>query len=58
MAWLLRPKGVYLKTEAQILKMANEVWWQSAVFGPSSRELIWLDDEERGFIFKEWQKKI
>ncbi|MDA9673692.1 urate hydroxylase PuuD [Paracoccaceae bacterium] len=52
------PKGVYLETEAQILKMANEIYWQSAAsWAMPPGNIIWLDDEERALL-SEWHKKL
>ena len=52
------PKGVYLETEAQILKMANEIYWQSAASrAMPPGNIIWLDDEERALL-SEWHKKL
>ena len=52
------PKGVYLQTEAQILKMANEIYWQSAAsWAMPPGNIIWLDDEERALL-SEWHKKL
>jgi len=52
------PKGVYLETEAQILKMANEIYWQSAAsWAMPPGNIIWLDDEERALL-SEWHKKV
>ena len=52
------PKGVYLETEAQILKMANEIYCQSAVsWAMPPGNIIWLDDEERALL-SEWHKKL
>ena len=52
------PKGVYLETDAQILKMANEIYWQSAAsWAMPPGNIIWLDDEERALL-SEWHKKL
>ena len=52
------PKGVYLETEAQILKMENEIYWQSAAsWAMPPGNIIWLDDEERALL-SEWHKKL
>ena len=52
------PKGVYLETEAQILKMANEIYWQSAAsWAMPPGNIIWLDDEERALL-SEWHQKL
>ena len=52
------PKGVYLETEAQILKMANEIYWQSAAsWAMPPGNIIWLDDEERALL-SEWHKNL
>ena len=52
------PKGVYLETEAQILKMANEIYWQSAAsWAMPPGNIIWLDDEERALL-AEWHEKF
>ena len=52
------PKGVYLETEAQILKMANEIYWQSAAsWAMPPGNIIWLDDDERALL-SEWHKKL
>ena len=52
------PKGVYLETEAQILKMANEIYWQSAAsWAMPPGNIIWLDDKERALL-SEWHKKL
>ena len=52
------PKGVYLETDAQILKMANEIYWQSAASrAMPPGNIIWLDDEERALL-SEWHKNL
>ncbi len=52
------PKGVYLETEAQIIKMANEIYWQSAAsWAMPPGNIIWLDDEERALL-SEWHEKL
>ena len=52
------PKGVYLETEAQILKMANEIYWQSAAsWAMPPGNIIWLDHEERALL-SEWHKNL
>ena len=52
------PKGVYLETEAQIIKMANEIYWQSAAsWAMPPGNIIWLDDDERALL-SEWHEKL
>ena len=52
------PKGVYLETEAQIIKMANEIYWQSAAsWAMPPGNIIWLDNEERALL-SEWHEKL
>ena len=52
------PKGVYLETEAQIIKMANEIYWQSAAsWAMPPGNIIWLDNEERAML-SEWHEKL
>ncbi|MDA9613412.1 urate hydroxylase PuuD [Paracoccaceae bacterium] len=52
------PKGVYLETEAQILKRASEIYWQSAASrAMPPGNIIWLDDEERALL-AEWHETL
>ena len=42
------PKGIHLETEEEVVKMANEIYWQSAAsWAMPPGNIIWLEDEER-----------
>ena len=52
------PKGIHLETEAEVLKMANEIYWQSAAaWAMPPGNIIWLEDEER-VLLSEWHASL
>ena len=52
------PKGIHLETEEEVLKMANEIYWQSAVsWAMPPGNIIWLEDEER-VLLSEWHASL
>ena len=52
------PKGIHLETEEEVLKMANEIYWQSAAsWAMPPGNIIWLEDEER-VLLSEWHAKL
>ena len=52
------PKGIHLETEEEVLKMANEIYWQSAAsWAMPPGNIIWLEDEER-VLLSEWHAKF
>jgi len=52
------PKGIYLETEEEVLKMANEIYWQSAAsWAMPPGNIIWLEDEER-VLLSEWHASL
>ena len=52
------PKGIHLETEEEVLKMANEIYWQSAAsWAMPPGNIIWLEDEER-VLLSEWHASL
>ena len=52
------PKGIYLETEEEVLKMANEIYWQSAAsWAMPPGNIIWLEDEER-VLLSDWHASL
>ena len=52
------PKGIHLETEEEVLKMANEIYWQSAVsWAMPPGNIIWLEDEER-VLLSDWHASL
>jgi uncharacterized membrane protein len=52
------PKGIHLETEEEVLKMANEIYWQSAASrAMPPGNIIWLEDEER-VLLSEWHASL
>ena len=52
------PKGIHLETEEEVLKMANEIYWQSAAsWAMPPGNIIWLEDEERVLI-SDWHASL
>ena len=52
------PKGIHLETEEEVLKMANEIYWQSAAsWAMPPGNIIWLEDEER-LLLSEWHASL
>jgi len=52
------PKGIHLETEEDVLKMANEIYWQSAAsWAMPPGNIIWLEDEER-VLLSEWHASL
>ena len=52
------PKGIHLETEEEVLKMANEIYWQSAAsWAMPPGNIIWLEDEERALL-SEWHASL
>jgi len=52
------PKGIHLETEEEVLKMANEIYWQSAAsWAMPPGNIIWLEDEER-VLLSDWHASL
>lgn len=52
------PKGIHLETEEEVLKMASEIYWQSAAsWAMPPGNIIWLEDEER-VLLSEWHASL
>ena len=52
------PKGIHLETEEEVLKMANEIYWQSAAsWAMPPGNIIWLEDEER-VLLSDWHESL
>lgn len=52
------PKGIHLETEDEVLKMANEIYWQSAAsWAMPPGNIIWLEDEER-VLLSDWHASL
>ena len=52
------PKGIHLETEEEVLKMANEIYWQSAAsWAMPPGNIIWLEDEER-VLLSDWHSSL
>ncbi len=52
------PKGIHLETEEEVLKMADEIYWQSAAsWAMPPGNIIWLEDEER-VLLSEWHASL
>ena len=52
------PKGIHLETEEEVLKMANEIYWQSAAsWAMPPGNIIWLEDEER-VLLSDWRASL
>jgi len=52
------PKGIHLETEEEVLKIANEIYWQSAAsWAMPPGNIIWLEDEER-VLLSEWHASL
>ena len=52
------PKGIHLETEEDVLKMANEIYWQSAAsWAMPPGNIIWLEDEER-VLLSDWHASL
>lgn len=52
------PKGIHLETEEEVLKMADEVYWQSAAsWAMPPGNIIWLEDEER-VLLSDWHASL
>ena len=52
------PKGIHLETEEEVLKMADEIYWQSAAsWAMPPGNIIWLEDEER-VLLSDWHASL
>ena len=52
------PKGIHLETEEEVLKMANEIYWQSAAsWAMPPGNIIWLEDQER-VLLSDWHASL
>ena len=52
------PKGIYLETEAQIVSLKDEIFWQSAAsHAMPPGNVIWVEDEERALLAM-WRKIV
>jgi uncharacterized membrane protein len=52
------PKGVFLETEADVLRQADAIFWQVvASHAMPPGQMIWLEDEERAMLAK-WRSVV